>query len=190
MPLTPNEMIAAITRNLEKNTGKSVAGWITVVLKDGPPGTRERIAWLKSVHGLGTIASQHIVGEAEKPVNYREPTPDELLEAQYAGAKAGLRPIYDRLAAEMRQLGPDVMLDPRQTYVSVRRGTQFAIIQPTTRSRIDLALRLKGVEPTSRLQPAGNAGSGSSTHKVVLTAPGQVDAEVIAWLRQAYEQRA
>ena len=189
MPRTPNEMVQAIAANLLKKTGRTLDEWIVVVRSEGPATRMERVNWLKSVHGIGHVTAQQIVWQAEKPAGYEEPTDDELLADQYAGPKAALRPIYDRLAAAVRSLGEDVRLEPRKTYVSLARSHQFGLIQPTTRTRVDLGLRLRGVEPTSRLQPAGSFGSGQVTHRIALASPDEVDDDVLGWLRAAYEQR-
>jgi hypothetical protein len=113
--------------------------------------------------------------------------PEDLVAAQYAGQKVGLRPIYERLVAAARSLGADVELSPRKTYVALARGKQFAIIQPSTAARLDLGLKLKGQPPGGRLEPAGNFGSGSITHKVAFASPEMVDDEVLGWLRAGYD---
>jgi hypothetical protein len=66
-------------------------------------------------------------------------------------------------------------------------GRQFGLIQASTKSRIDLGLKLPGVAPTERLQAAGNFGSGQITHRVALTSEVEVDDEVLGWLKAAYE---
>jgi predicted transport protein len=116
----------------------------------------------------------------------REEEPD-YVEAHYAGAKAALRPIYDRLTQMAQQLGPDVTLEPRKNYVALVRKRQFGLIFPSTRTRIDLGLKLPGVEPTERLQAAGGFGSGQITHRVGLTSVEDVDEEVVGWMKTAYE---
>ena len=62
----------------------------------------------------------------------------------------------------------------------------FAVIQPTTQTRVDLGLALKGTEPTQRLEAVKRLGNDRITHRIALTAPKQVDAEVRRWLKQAY----
>ena len=88
---------------------------------------------------------------------------------------------------DVSKFGSDVEIAPKKTYVSLRRKKQFAIVQPSTSSRVDLGLNLKGVNDTDRLE-GGNVFSGMCTHKVKLSSPEDVDAEVINWLKQAYEQ--
>ena len=65
----------------------------------------------------------------------------ELIDRQYAGGKAALRPIYERVA-EVIDGFEDVEVGPRGTYVSFGRPKQFALVQPSTRTRVDVGLRL------------------------------------------------
>lgn len=77
-----------------------------------------------------------------------------------------------------------------KTYVSIMRKRQFAVIQPTTKSRVDLGLVLPDVKPSGRLQRATSVGGGRVTHRVELLSPEQIDDEVIGWLKLAYEADA
>ncbi len=106
--------------------------------------------------------------------------------AQYTGAKAVLRPIFDALAAELRALGADVRIEGRSTYVPFVRGRQFAAVASATAKRVDVGLRITDAAESSRLSSA--KAPGQATHKVSLTAVGQVDAELIGLIRRAYEQ--
>jgi predicted transport protein len=112
---------------------------------------------------------------------------EDLVDAQYAGTKAGLRPIYEAVLEVVASFGPEVELAPKKTYVSLRRNKQFAIVQPATRDRVDLGLNLKGADPTDRLE-GGVVFSGMCTHRVRLASPADVDSEVVGWLRAAFEQ--
>ena len=60
--------------------------------------------------------------------------------------------------------------------VSPRRT--FAVLKPTTKSRVDLGLRLDTTRPGGRFQPA--RGLGQATVRIPLTTPGEVDDEVRA----------
>jgi hypothetical protein len=114
-------------------------------------------------------------------------TEDDALAAQYGGAKAHLRPILDSILGVVEGFGPDVSTAVRKSYVALVRGKQFANVVPSTRDRVDLVLKLPGAKVEGRLQPAGNIGSGSMTHKIELVSVDGVDPEFIDWLRQAYE---
>ena len=71
--------------------------------------------------------------------------------------------------------------------MSLRRKKQFAMIQPTTTARIDLGLILKDVPATERLESAANFNA-LFTHRVRINAVSDVDAQVVAWLKQAYDR--
>ena len=62
--------------------------------------------------------------------------------AQYACEESTLRPIYDALIKTIAGLGEDVELAPKKAYARVRRSKQFAIIQPSTKTRLDLGVNL------------------------------------------------
>lgn len=112
---------------------------------------------------------------------------EDYFDAQYAGAKAALRPIYDRVLAAVQSFGDDVELQTRKTYVAFARGKQFAVVQPTTRTRVDVGLKLPDRAAGGRLESTTSTGSGSMTHKVAVTSPDEVDEELIDLLRSAYD---
>ena len=76
---------------------------------------------------------------------------------------------------------------PKKAYVSLRHKKQFAIIQPSTRTRLDVGINLKGDEPTERLEASGSFNAMVS-HRVRVTDVKQVDKELIAWLKDAYKR--
>jgi len=89
---------------------------------------------------------------------------DELVDAQYAGPKALLRPIYDAVVKAARALGPDVGGDAAKSQVTLSRATSFAVVRAATKTRVDVALKLRGEKPTGRfvLDPKAT-GSDPST---------------------------
>ena len=82
--------------------------------------------------------------------------------------------------------GPEVEIAPKKTYVSLRRSKQFAIVQASTRTRVDLGLNLKGENPPERLE-GGNVFGGMCTHRIKLAGPEEVDDQVREWLKKAYD---
>jgi Family of unknown function (DUF5990)/Domain of unknown function (DUF5655) len=111
----------------------------------------------------------------------------DLISEQYAD-RPGLRPILETLVAAAAGFGP-ATVEGRRTLVSlVSPRRVFAVVKATTRSRVDLGLRLEGVAPTGRLQAARNLGGGGATVRIALSSPDDVDADVIGWLRRAYDE--
>src|SRR5439155_1312738 len=106
---------------------------------------------------------------------------DELIDGQYAG-RPRLRPILDAIIAAAAGLG-EVTIQARKTYVSlVSPRRTFARVQPTTKNRVDLGLRLEGRKPKGRLQPSKI--QETMQVQIGLTAPEEVDSEVLGWLQQ------
>jgi hypothetical protein len=112
---------------------------------------------------------------------------DELVDGQY-GDRPQLRPVLDAVLVAASALGP-VTAAARKTCVSLASPRRtFAAVQATTRSRVDLGLRLDGVPPAGRLLVAKNIASGTINLRIALSGPGEVDEEVAGWLRRAYDE--
>lgn len=109
-----------------------------------------------------------------------------MLEAPYTGNKAGLRPVLTALLAAVQAFGPDVEIAPKKTYVSLRRAKQFALVQPSTATRVDVGLNLGAAAAAGRLEASGSF-SAMVSHRVRLASVADVDAELVGWLRTAYE---
>lgn len=173
-------------RNLEKQSGKSRAQWIELANAAGFAKHGETVAWLKSEHGIGHGYANLVAIRAREAAAGGAKGVDELLEAMFAGKKAGLRPRFDKLMKLAARLGSDVEVAPKKTYVSLRRSRQFALVQPSTATRLDLGLNLKGVAPQGRLEASGSFNA-MCTHRIRLEQDADVDAEVGGWLEQAYD---
>ena len=187
MPKTPEEMEATMVANLPASTGKPLDAWLALLTPKGLAKHGEIVKLLKTEHGVGhgyaNLIAQRFLA-AGKPA--AAPGGDDLVEAQYAGPKAALRPTYDALIAAIRTLGADVDVSPKKTYVSLRRSKQFGLVQPSTATRLDVGLVLKGVEPKGRLEASGSFNA-MVTHRVRVESKAEVDAELLGWLKRAYE---
>jgi hypothetical protein len=69
--------------------------------------------------------------------------------------------------------------------VSLRRKKQFAMIGPKTNTRFEVGINAQGLKKHSRLaeQPKGSM----CNYIVSLTNAKEVDTELIAWIKSAYE---
>jgi hypothetical protein len=186
MAKSPEEMKAAMIAGLREKTGKSLDEWLAILRSSRLTRHKEFVTLLKKEHGLTHGFANMIALQALQTDSHTAADTDALVSAQYAGAKAGLRAIYDALLAAVRKFGGDVEVAPKKAYVSLRRRKQFAIIQPSTATRVDVGINLKGAEPTARLEPSGSFNAMVS-HRVRLSKPSDVDAELLAWLKRAYE---
>lgn len=175
-----------MVRNLELKTGKSLDQWVEIVNASGLAKNREIIDFLKSEYGLTYGYANMIAMTARDRAAGPPVESDDLVTAQYTGDKAALRPIYDALIEQIQRFGDDVELTPKKAYVSLRRAKQFAIIQPSTKTRVDVGINLKDAEPTGRLEASGSFNSMVS-HRVRLAAVDDVDDELVGWVHAAYE---
>lgn len=169
--------------NLPERTGRSLEEWYAVLDSAGTTAHGQSLALLKSEHGVSHGYANLIV-TMHRARNQAPATDAELIDAQYTGAKAALRPVCDRLVAVARTLGEGVEVAPKKTGVSLRRSKQFALVEVPSASRVQLGFNLRGEPPTDRLRVA----SGMCTHRVDLTSVDDIDDEVIGWLRRAYER--
>ncbi len=180
---SPEEMAASMVANLEEKTGKTLPQWVKVVKASKLEKHGLIVKHLKSEHGVTHGYANLIAHTALGSASFNAGPDADLVGAQYAGPKEGLRPIYDRIVKEAKKLGKDVEVSPKKAYVSLRRNKQFATIQPSTRTRVDVGLNLKGVAALGRLKTA----TGMVTHKVEVTDLNGVDTDLKRWLKTAYD---
>lgn len=180
---TPEEMAASMKANLKAKTGKTMAQWLRITRAAKLEKHGQIVSLLKKEHGV-THGFANLI--ARETLSGGAPTGD-LVAAQYAGKKEGLKPIYDALIKAVQAFGADVEVSPKKTYVSLRRSKQFALIQPSTATRVDVGICLKGDPTTERLEASGSFNAMCS-HRVRVTAKKDVNAELKRWLKQAYER--
>ncbi|MFN8385925.1 MAG: DUF5655 domain-containing protein [Anaerolineales bacterium] len=109
---------------------------------------------------------------------------DAVLDEIYTGAKAAQRPIHEALMQHISKFG-EFEIAPKKGYVSLRRKKQFAMIGPKTNTRFEVGINAKDFKKNKRLQ---EQQSGSMCNYIVaLTDAKEVDAELIAWIKSAYD---
>ena len=176
-----NEMSA---RLLHERTGEDVAAWNRRIKQEQFKDEKSLRAWLTKA-GVTGYAQSLLVMERFGYPDFLLASADDLIDGQFAD-RPQLRPIFDALINAAAGLG-EVTIQTRKTYVSlVTPRRTFARVQPTTKSRVDLALRLEGHTPGGRLLP-------SKIHETMhvqisLTSVDDIDSEVLKWLQRAYEQ--
>jgi Domain of unknown function (DUF5655)/Domain of unknown function (DUF4287) len=188
-------MVQKWVAELPAKTGRSLDEWIALVKKEGPPTEKERRDWLKAEHGMGTNSAWWIAERAEgkgtsddNPQLYLQAA-EGYVEAMFAGPKAALRPVYDRLLELAVALGEDVNACPCQTIVPLYRNHVFAQIKPTTRTRIDLGFALGDTKATGRLIDTGGfAKKDRITRRIPIGDLADIDDEVRRWLKTAYDR--
>ena len=180
-------MQGAYEKKILEKTGRPLAEWARIVKRDGPEGAVARRKWLKSAHGLSTMYGWWIVAVAEgKAMGADSWDPEANVRDLYAGRKAALLPLHDRLCRLALSLGKDVKIAPCETMVPFFRKFAFAELRPATATRLDLGLALGTAKPSGRLEAQPRAGGNRITHRIPLGSLDEIDAEVEKRLREAY----
>ena len=115
---------------LPARTGKTLEEWVRLVQRFGPPTDKERRDWLKTRHNLGTNYAAFVAERAAgRNIADAYEKPEALVEAMFAGPKAGLRPVYEKLLRLGLSLGKDVKACPCKTIVPLYRKHVFAQVE-------------------------------------------------------------
>ena len=173
--------------NIQKKTGKSLDELAAIVKKSGLTKHGEIRDYLKSELGLGhgdANALVHAVLQSDGQRAAEGKSDDAVLDEIYTGAKADMRPIHEKLMKEIVKFG-EFEIVPKKGYVSLRRKKQFAMIGPKTNTRFEVGINAKDLKKNARLleQPKGSM----CNYIVNVTDAKEVDSELIAWIKSAYE---
>lgn len=177
-----DDAVATMLRNIPEKTGKSLSQWHKILGASSLEKHGQLVSLLKKEHGVTHGFANFIVAKFLKP---DADSGDDLVAQQYS-TKADLRPIYNALAKKINKFGKDVEFSPKKAYVSLRRKKQFGLIQPSTKTRVDVGLNLKSAKVSKRLEKSGSFNA-MVTHRVRLSDVNDVDEQLIGWLRDAYE---
>ena len=184
-----DKAIATQLANIEKRTGKSLAELTKVVKTSGLSKHGELVAMLKTTLGMGHGDANllaHTVRKSDESSSKasQSGSAEQMLDELYVGPKAALRPIHEKLLAQIEKFG-DFDKAPKKTYVSYRRKKQFVTIGPATNTRVEVGINIKELKPTDRLEEL--PPKQMCNYKVKLTSVREVDAELISWIKKAYE---
>lgn len=172
--------------NIENSTGKKLDEWTRIINSTGLNKHGELVNLLKEKHGLTHGNANVLVHFAKQSHAGAEGNVTDWISEQYKG-KEDLKAWYDKIMTEVMRFGPDIEIAPKKAYVSLRRKKQFALIQPSTKDRLDVGLNLKGVAPSGIALPAGS-WNAMCTHRIKVENEKMIDKELVDWLRKAYEQ--
>jgi hypothetical protein len=174
-------------RNIEAKTGKSLDQLRTLLKGSGLAKHGELRSFAMDKLGLGygdANALVHLALASDGQSAAAGKSGEDVLAEIYADKKAALRPIHDALMAAISRFG-DFEIAPKKGFVSLRRKKQFAMIGPGSATRVDVGLNMKDVPATERL--LAEKPGGMCQYKVKLTATSEVDAELVGWIRRAYD---
>ena len=172
--------------NIKAKTGKTPADFAKLAAKAGITKHGETVAWLKASFGLGHGHANAIAAVLLKSKSHGASDEQEKLAALFAGTKARWRQHCDRLLAKVKSFGPDVQVSVNETYVNLLKGKRkFGIVKPASADRMDVGIKCKGKATAGRLEAAGS-WNAMVTHRVRVENEKEIDAELMAWLKEAY----
>lgn len=190
-------MVRKWADELPAKTGRTLDEWADLVRRKKfatPAAARD---WLKAEYALGTVTAGQIVECAAGQQTW-DGDPEVYLrnaagyvDAQFAGAKAHLRPIAEAVIGFARGLGPDVKVCPCKSIIPLYRARVFAELKAAARDRLELALRLGEVPYTDTLILNPRAkGNDKLRHLIRLHTANDFDAAAKKWVRAAYQSDA
>jgi len=179
----PQAAIATQLRNIEAKTGKSFAQLCGLIAKCGLDKVGEQRAMLMEQLKLGYGDANALTLLAKKAATPVAADADPL-DAIYSGAKEPLRLLHDRLHVAISKLGT-FETAPKKSYVSLRRKKQFAMMGPATKDQVEIGLNVKSLPASSRLKatPPG----GMCQYAVRFSKTSEIDAELMGWVRAAFD---
>lgn len=182
---TPEDAVATQLKNIQARTGKTSAQLFALVAGCGLAKVSEQRTWLMGKLGLGYGDANTLVllakKEQEAPTTNAGASP---LDTIYGGGKSALRPLHESMMKKILALG-DFNVAPKKAYLSLRRKKQFAMVGPATKDQIEVGLNAKDLPPAPRLKamPPG----GMCTYTVRIATSADIDAELMRWVRTAYD---
>jgi len=178
--------------NIQAKSGKTLDQVRVLISKSGLTRHSEIRQLLMDKLGLGYGDANSLVhfakaSDGQSAAEVGALTPEAVLAGIYSGGKATLRPIHEKIMVALGKFGPFETV-PKKGYLSLRRKKQFAMVGPGTKGRLEVGLNAKDLSGSARLVsvPAG----GMCQYKVFLASPKEVDQELLAWLRKAYDGSA
>ena len=112
----------------------------------------------------------------------------QMVEGQFAGPKAELRPLYEQLLAVCLAAGKEAKAVPAKTQVAIYRKHVIANIKIATKTRIDFGLSLGNMKTPARLKDTGGYQKKDRiTRRIEITSQDDIDADLKKWLKTAYD---
>ena len=169
---------------LRKQTGKGLDEWRQDIDADAPAEPTALRAWLTR-RGVSGYARQLLLMERFGYPDFVAADANGLIDAQYSD-RQHLRPVYDAIVKAAADVG-EIVIQARKGYVSILTPRRtFARVRATTKTRVDVGLRLDSRPPGHRLVPSRL--HSTMKWQIGLSGPDDVDAEVRRWIRSAYRE--
>lgn len=174
---------ASVRASLERNTGKSMDAWLAIARSCPETGQRAQLKWLRDNHGLMQNHAMQVLNTLSGDNAWREP--GALLASLWTDPAS--KAIFEAGDAAARA-PDDVIQTVRKSYTAWSRKVQFAAARPVKGGKLMLGLAVPP-DASPRLEaPKSESWSERLKARTLLTAPAEVDAEIAALLKAAWER--
>ena len=107
------------------------------------------------------------------------------IDDQFTGQAPNVRAVYDRLLAQLRTFGT-VHEEPKKTSIHLANRSGFAGVH-TRKNYLILTIRSDHLIDSPRIVKSEQVSKRRYHQEVKLQTPEDVDAEVLGWLKAAYD---
>ena len=176
---------ASVREGLARETGKSLEDWVAIARTCSETTPRARLTWLKTHHGLGQNRATYVLSEAFPERRMAWDKPDDLRAALWTDpASTAILEALEAVVAEFEGL----ITGQRKGFTAWSRAFQFAAAKPVRGGTAVLGLAVSPDTTPRLLEPKNEGWSERLKGKVALASPAEVDDEVRALLRAAWER--
>jgi hypothetical protein len=176
---------ASVKANLARETGKTLDEWVEIVRRDCPETKpRARTDWLKATYGIGQNRAAAIFGVA---------FPSEMGWDDAEGLRAALwsdpaqLAILEAVEAAVADF-PGLVTGQRKAFTAWSNKAQFAALKPAKKGGAVLGLAVTPDASSRLAEPKNEGWSDRLKAKLPLASPAEVDGEVRALLKAAWER--
>jgi hypothetical protein len=175
---------ATVRAGLERDTGKTMDEWVAIARSCPETGHRARLKWLKENHGLLMNRASLVLSEAFDP-DKGWGDPEKLVDELWADPAS--RAIFEAVDAATATL-PGTTRTARKSYTAWSRKVQYAALRPIKggKAMFGLAVGPAGKRPLET--PKNESWSERLTARTLLTSPADVDGDIHALMRAAWER--
>ncbi len=170
--------------NFEKDSGRTLAEWVAIARTCPETAHRARLKWFKDTYGLLQNRASLVLAEAfSSGGGWNEP--EKLRAALWTDpASTAILEAVERLVTAL----PDVSAGQRKGYSAWSHKVQFAAVRPVRGGTAVLGLAV-APEASLRLRTPKNEGWSERLKAATpLASPDDVDGEIEALIRQAWER--
>ncbi len=170
--------------NFEKRTGKSLAEWVEIAKTCPETAHRARLKWFKDTHGLLQNSASWVLSEAFSTGSGWD-DPDTLRQALWTDpASTAILEAVEKLVHAL----PDVSLGQRKGYTAWSHKVQFIAVRPVKGGTARLGLAIDPAVNARLVAARNESWSERLKAAMPLASPAEIDAEVVALARQAWER--